>query len=434
MMDSVNQKALKRVIIIGGGFGGLASAKALKRADVQVTLIDKHNFHLFQPLLYQVATGELSPANIASPLRAILRRQSNCEVLMAEVIDIKVDEKTVHLDDGQNLNYDYLIVATGAKHSYFGNDQWQPLAPALKTIEDATEVRKHLLYAFEQAEKTNDPIRREAWLTFVIVGGGPTGVELSGALSEIAHYTMRYDFRRIDPVDAKILLVEASEDPLDAYPKELTAKTKKALEKLKITLVNNSKVVEIFPDKVVIAHKDGGRKDVVTNTVIWAAGIAATPLARALGEHVGANVDRGGRVSVNADLTLDKHPEVMVLGDMCSFTHTEDGKPLPGLAAVAQQQGKYVGNRVAAIAAGQNFDKPFKYRDRGTMAVIGRYQAIVMVGKWRFSGFIAWLMWFFVHILLITQFRSRILIGFQWAFTFISRDRSARLITGEPPK
>lgn len=419
------------VVIIGGGFGGLAAARQLQRAPVRVTLLDKHNYHLFQPLLYQVATGELSPANIASPLRAILRRHRNCTVLLGEVTDIDPAAQKVKLSDGHAVAYDHLIVAAGATHSYFGRNEWQALAPGLKTIEDATEIRKSILYAFEQAEL--DPLRRAAWLTFVIVGGGPTGVELSGALSEIAHHTLRYDFRRIDPVDARILLVEASEDPLDMYPKDLTRNAREALQRLKITLINNSKVTDIYPDKVTITHKDGTKQDVETRTVIWAAGVAASPLAKLLGEVTGADVDRAGRVTVAPDLSLPNQPRISVIGDMAKCLD-RDGQPLPGLAPVAMQQGKYAARRAIALSTGRAFDEPFEYFDKGTMAVIGRFDAIAKVGRFHFHGFIAWLMWLFIHILLIAQFRNRVLVAMQWSWTFLSRDRSARLITGEAPQ
>ncbi len=433
MVKNLKDSERKRVVVVGGGFGGLAAVKKLWRGNLKVTLIDKNNYHLFQPLLYQVATGELSPANIASPLRGILRRQKNCEVLMGEVLDVDLEKQSVKLDDGQNIPYDFLIVATGAKHSYFGKDIWRPLAPGLKTIEDATEIRKHILYAFEQAEKTDDPLARQSWLTFVIVGGGPTGVELAGALSEIANHTLKYDFRRINPVDAKILLVEASENPLDMYPEELTKKTREVLAELKVTLVNNSKVTDILPDKVQITSKDGKLHDIETKTVIWAAGVAATPLARLIGDKVGASVDRAGRITIEPNLTIAGHDNVMLIGDMTSFPHQGE-RILPGLAPVAMQQGQYAAKRINQAAVGKSFDEPFRYFDKGSMAVIGRFEAIAQVGNWKFSGVIAWLMWLFIHILMIAQFRNRLLVSMQWAWTFFSRDRSARLITGEPPQ
>jgi NADH dehydrogenase len=432
-MQNSSKLVKKKVVIIGGGFGGLAAAKSLKGADVDVVLIDRHNYHLFQPLLYQVATGELSPANIASPLRGILRHQKNVLVLLGEVEEVHLSEQSLVLKDGQAVSFDYLIVAAGATHSYFGRDEWQVHAPGLKTVEDATEIRKHILYAFEQAEKEENPLRREKWLTFVIVGGGPTGVELAGALSEIAHYTMRYDFRRINPVDAKILLVEASENPLDMYPESLTAKARENLSDLKVTLVNNSKVTDIFSDKVVITAKDGSAREIETKTVIWAAGVAASPLARKLGEASGAAVDRAGRISVQPDLTLPNYSNVMVIGDMSSFA-VEGARPLPGLAPVAMQQGKFAAKRVIALVHGEVPAAKFEYNDRGSMAVIGRYHAIALIGKRQFSGFIAWFLWLTIHIMMIAQFRNRLLVAAQWAWTFFTRDRSARLITGEEPE
>lgn len=431
-MQNSSKTARKKVVIIGGGFGGLAAAKSFKGANVDVVLIDKHNYHLFQPLLYQVATGELSPANIASPLRGILRHQKNVMVLLGEVDQLDLTGHSLVLTDGQTIAYDYLIVAAGATHSYFGRDDWEPFAPGLKTIEDATEIRKHILYAFEQAEKEDNPLKRQKWLTFVIVGGGPTGVELAGALSEIAHFTMRNDFRRINPLDAKILLVEASENPLDMYPAELTARAKQNLADLKVTLVNNSKVIDIQAEKVVVASKDGSTRDVETKTVIWAAGVAASPLARKLGEASGATVDRAGRVSVQTDLSLPNHPEVMVIGDMSSFA-VEGSRPLPGLAPVAMQQGTFAAKRVIALVNGETPTAKFEYTDRGSMAVIGRFHAIALIGKRQFSGLLAWFLWLTIHIMMITQFRNRFLVAAQWAWTFFTRDRSARLITGDEP-
>ncbi len=306
----------------------------------------------------------------------------------------------------------------------FGRNDWRPYAPGLKTIEDATEIRKHILFAFEQAERDWNPLNRAKWMTFVIVGGGPTGVELAGALSEIANFTLKYDFRRIDPVDAQILLVEASENPLDMYPEELTKEARQNLKDLKVTLVNNSKVTDIQPDKVVITARDGTSRDIETKTVIWAAGVAATPLARQLGEASGATVDRAGRVSVQPDLTLPNRSNVMVIGDMANFL-TEEGKPLPGLAPVAMQQGQFAAKRISDLVLGREPAKQFRYSDRGSMAVIGRYRAIALVKGRKFHGLVAWLLWLFIHILMITQFRNRFLVAVQWAWTFFSRDRSA---------
>ncbi|MFO1062869.1 MAG: NAD(P)/FAD-dependent oxidoreductase [Pirellulales bacterium] len=415
-----------RVLIIGGGFGGLAAAKQLRGKPVRVTLLDRRNFHLFQPLLYQVATGVLSPANIASPLRGILRRQKNCEVLLGEVDGFDLAANAVLLSDGSRVEYDWLITAAGATHSYFGHDEWSTAAPGLKTIEDATEIRKRILFAFEAAEQENDPDRRRAWLTFVIVGGGPTGVELAGALSDIANFTLRYDFRRINPPDARIILVESSKYPLDVFGGDLPEKSLDALRKLHVEVRTETKAIDIQPTHVVL--KSGENTETIfTSTVIWAAGVKASPLGAKLAAAAGLTVDRAGRIPVGEDLSIAGHPNVMVIGDMS--TVMIDGKPLPGLAPVAMQEGQYAAKRILAAPTGKTLS-PFRYHDRGTMAVIGRYRAVAQIGTKRFSGLIAWLLWVLIHIVQITQFRNRVLVMTQWAWTFFSRDRSARLITG----
>lgn len=416
-----------QVLIVGGGFGGLAAAKRMRSVPVDVTLLDRRNYHLFQPLLYQVATGVLSPANIASPLRGILRHHRNCRVLMGQVIDFDLAGQRVIMREGEPIHYDWLIVAAGATHGYFGHDEWEKYAPGLKTIDDATEIRKRILFAFEAAEQESDPVRRRAWLTFVIVGGGPTGVEMAGALSDIAHYTLRHDFRSIRTSDARIVLVEASQYPLDVFPGELPRQSLEALQRLHVEVLQLTKAVDI-QDHYVEVESAGQRRRIDTETVIWAAGVKASPLGARLAAACGATIDRAGRIPVQADLTLPGFANVMVLGDMA--TCLQEGKPLPGLAPVAMQQGQYCAQRIEKSLSGVAVS-PFHYRDRGSMAVIGRYQAVARVGKRNFFGLFAWLMWLVIHIMEITQFRNRLLVMVQWGWTFFTRDRAARLITGE---
>lgn len=421
----------KRVVIVGGGFGGLRAARSLRKANVQVTLVDRRNHHLFQPLLYQVATGDLSPANIASPLRYLLRTQKNCATLLAEVVDFDVVNRRVILADGE-LPYDYLVLAAGATHSYFGNDQWEQYAPGLKTIEGATEIRSRILRAFEAAERETDAAARAAWLTFVIVGAGPTGTELAGALSEISHHTLKHDFRSIDPSEARVMLVEGSPRPLNVYPEPLANKAAKALRDLYVELRVNTMVTNIGEGFVVL-KADGHEERVEARTVIWAAGVAASPLAKKLALATGASTGRAGHVQVNSDLSVNAHPEIMAIGDN-TLCMNESGKPLPGLAPVAMQQGDYAGARIMALESGKRFDKPFKYNDRGSMAVIGRFSAVALVGKRQLSGLPAWFVWVAIHLMEITQFSNRILVLLQWGSSFLFRSRSARLITHSEAK
>ncbi|HSP97528.1 MAG TPA: NAD(P)/FAD-dependent oxidoreductase [Candidatus Dormibacteraeota bacterium] len=420
--------AATRVVIIGGGFGGLYATRALRRAPVEVTLIDRRNFHLFQPLLYQVATGGLSPGEIASPLRAVVTRQKNTRVLLGEVEAIDLERRCVRLSDGE-VPYDELIVATGATHHYFGHDEWEPLAPGLKTIEDATEIRRRILLAFETAEREPDAAEREAWLTFVVVGAGPTGVELAGALSEIANDTLKNDFRVVHPRDSRILLVEAADRVLPPYPPDLSEKARRSLERLGVTVRLQTSVTAIAPDAVTVAT--GGRSEVIkSHTVLWAAGVAASPLARQLATATGATVDRNGRIHVQSDLSLPGHPEVVLIGDM---VHVEqDGALLPGVAPVAMAQGRYAAQRVATRCAGRE-PPPFRYRDKGTMATIGRSSAVADLRFVRFSGLLAWLAWLFIHLLYLVEFENRLLVLVQWAFMYFTRNRGARLITGDDP-
>lgn len=417
-------------MIIGGGFGGLYAARHLKRAPVQLTVLDRRNFHLFQPLLYQVATGALSPANIAAPLRALLKHQKNTEVLLGEAIDIDVARRQVVLRDGA-VDYDTLIVATGATHHYFGHREWEKLAPGLKTIEDATGIRARILMAFEAAERETDPERLRAWLTFIVVGGGPTGVELAGQLGEMAHQTLRKDFRRIDTRQARILLVEGTDRVLPAFPQKLSASTEKALLRLGVTVCTNALVTDVQADFVAIQRGEPIER-VPTHTVLWAAGVQASPLGPKLAAATGAQLDRSGRVMVQDDLTLPGHPEIFIIGDFAHFR--QDGQPLPGVAQVAMQQGRYAAKLLQSRLQGQTLP-PFRYHNHGNMATIGRLAAVVDLGWLSFSGFFAWLAWLFIHLIYIVQFQNRLLILMQWGILFLTRNRSARLITGaEPPR
>lgn len=417
-----------RVVIVGGGFGGLYAAKAMP-SSVSVTLVDRRNFHLFQPLLYQVATGELSPANIAVPLRSLLRRKRQTEVLLAEVADFDVPGRRVILTDGR-IAYDSLIVSAGLQFNYFGHDEWRRLAPGLKSIEDATTIRGRLLTAFEQAERVTDPAVRQQRLTFVIVGGGATGVEMAGALAELARYTLRHDFRSINPADARVLLVEGRDRLLDAFPEDLAHRTASTLEKLGVAVRTGAQVTDIRPHEVTIKH--GLETEVIaTDNVLWTAGVRTTPLADRLASAAGAATDRMARIIVEPDLTIAGHPEVFVIGDMAHCVG-QDGQPLPGVAPVAMQQGRYVARVIAARALGKPSPSPFHYFDRGSMAVIGRSSAVANVRGWHLSGFLAWLAWLFIHLMYVAQFQNRLLVLVQWAWNYLTWNRSARLITGEP--
>ncbi len=393
---------------------------------VQVTLIDRRNFHLFQPLLYQVATGSLSPANIAAPLRSILERQTNCEVLLGDVRGFDIVAKRVLLDDSQ-IPYDTLIVAAGARHSYFDHPEWERFAPGLKTIEDATEIRRRLLTAFEVAERESDLDQRRSCLTFVVVGGGPTGVELAGAIAEIARHSLKYEFRHINPADARVLLIEAGERVLGSYPPELSQKAQRSLERLGVTVKTKTKVSSIAADHVLL-DSIGETTTLPTRSVVWAAGVEASPLAKELAVGTGATLDRAGRIRVEPDLSLPGHPEIFVLGDMADYSH-QGGKPLPGVAQVAIQQGRFVAKLVGRRLSGKTLPK-FYYRDLGSMATIGRSAAVADFGKLRFGGWLAWILWLVVHLMSLVGFRNRFLVLVQWGWNYFSYDRSARLITG----
>lgn len=416
----------KKVILVGGGFAGLYAAQALRRAPVDVTLIDRRNFHLFQPLLYQVATGGLSPADIASPLRGVLARQENAKVVQGAVTGLDAIHRQVLVGEAA-LEYDFLIVATGSKHHYFGNDRWQSVAPGLKTVEDALAMRRRILSAFERAEVERDPRRREALLTFVVVGGGPTGVELAGAIGELANHTLRNNFRSIDPADAKILLIEATGRILPVYPASLSDKAQRSLERLGVTVTTNRLVKDISPDHVLLEGPTG-EQQLPTQTVLWAAGVTASSFGEKVAAATSSTTDRQGRILVNPDLSIPGFPEIFVCGDLAHFKQNE--QPLPGLAPVAMQQGAYVARRIGRQLRGKE-TPPFRYRDWGTMAVIGRASAVAQLGRLRLHGYLAWLVWLFIHLINLVEFENRILVLIQWGWNYFTRNRSARLITND---
>lgn len=410
---------LPQVVVIGGGFAGLAAARRLAGVACEVTLVDRHNHHVFQPLLYQVATAGLSPGDIASPIRWILRKQARLRVLLATVTSIDCAAKQVALDETGSLPYDYLIVCAGATHSYFGHDEWRRIAPGLKTLDDALAVRRRLLLAFEEAELVADPARQRFLMTFVIVGGGPTGVELAGALAEIARQALRSEYDAIDPATARIVLIEAGPSILPAFPESLRGSARRALERLGVEVREGAAVTQIGAGEVQL-----GAERLAAHTILWAAGVAASPLARDLGPAL----DRAGRVMVERDLSVAGHPGVFVVGDLACFTH-QTGVPLPGVAQVAQQMGKAAAANVARLINGEA-PRGFRYFDPGNMATIGRAAAIADFGFLRVSGFPGWLMWLFVHILFLIGFRNRLSVLLQWAAAYLTYQRSVRLITG----
>ncbi len=409
----------KRVVIIGGGFGGLYAAKTLDKIPVRITLVDRRNYHLFQPLLYQVATAALNPSDIAAPIRAILRGQENVSVIMGDAMAIDLDRKRIRLTDGE-LAYDLLIIATGATHSYFSHPEWEENAPGLKTIEDALEIRRRVLLAFEAAERESDPERQRAWLTFVVVGAGPTGVELAGALSEIARQTMLRDFRRITPSSARVILIEGHERVLPPYPPDLSEKAAAQLRALGVEVMTGTIVTRINDHEVCC-----GETTIPTRTVLWAAGVQASPLARGLG----VPLDRAGRVLVAPDLSVPGHPEVFVIGDLAAVTQS-DGTPVPGVAPAAIQGGIHTAKNIARILNGQP-TIPFRYRDKGSLATIGRASGVADFGRIKLSGFIAWAAWLGIHIVFLIGFRNRLLVMLQWAWAYVTYQRGARLITGK---
>ena len=407
------------VVIIGGGFAGLWATRALREARVRITLIDRTNHHLFQPLLYQVATAGLSSSDIAAPLRRILRRQANVEVRLGTVDRIEPDERRVHLDAESSVTYDILVVATGATHAYFGNDQWEPFAPGLKTLKDAVRIRRRILTAFERAEAEEDPGKRAAWLNFGIVGGGPTGVELAGTLAEIAHHTLRHEFRHIDPASAKVRLIEAGPRVLATFPESLSAKARKQLERLRVEVVTGKPVTEITDEGYRL-----GDEFVAAKTVVWAAGVAASPLAKSLR----VPLDRAGRVKVEPDLTVPGRPEIFVAGDLASIAI--DGKPVPGIAPAAKQMGNHVA-RVIRDRLDGKAAAPFRYKDYGNLATIGRMAAVVDLRGFKFSGAIAWMFWLVAHIFFLIGFRNRVAVMLNWLWAYATYDRAARVVVGD---
>jgi NADH dehydrogenase len=418
-----------RVVLVGGGFGGLYAAKGLRRCPARLTLVDRRNFHLFQPLLYQVATGSLSPGDVASPLRAILRENKRAEVLLGEVTAIDPRSRRVFLRDG-DVHYDTLILATGATHSYFGHPEWAAAAPGLKTVEDAVEIRQKILFAFEAAERESDPEKRSAWLTFVIVGGGPTGVELAGALGEIANDTLKDDFRAIRPSTARILLFDASPRILSAYPPHLSETAERHLIELGVRTRTGVSVTAI-DDSGVTVQTTRGAEFIHARTVLWAAGVQASPLGRILADRTGATLDRTGRVMVGSDLTVPGHPEIFVIGDL-AHCPGHDGRPLPGVAPVAIQQGRYVARVIACRLQGEQAPAPFRYYNRGNLATIGRARAVMDVGPVKMGGFLAWLAWIFIHLMYLVGFENRLVVLTRWAYQYLTFNRGARLITGLP--
>ena len=409
------------VVVVGAGFGGLEAARKLARLPVDVTVIDRHNYHLFQPLLYQVATAALSPADIAQPIRAVLRDQQNATVLLDEVIGVDLAARRVETRFGRSRSYDYLILATGSQYAYFGHDDWPRLAPGLKSIDDATLIRRRLLLAFEEAETVTDPEIRQRLLTFVLVGAGPTGVEMAGALAELAHATLSRDFRHIDPHTAHILLVEAGPRVLSGFPERLAAFARRSLERMGVEVLLDTPIEAIEGDGVV-----AGGKRIEAANVIWCAGVEASPVARWLGVPAG----QGGRVRVAPDLSVPGHAEIFVIGD-AAFVTGPTGEPLPGLAPVAKQQGQYVGELVARLVRREPAPPPFRYRDQGALATIGRHSAIADLGWIRLTGSVAWVLWGVVHILFLIGFRNRMAVFLNWIWAWLTYGRGARLITGD---
>lgn len=430
MMPAVQQKPSSdplRIVIIGGGFGGLAVAKGLRGLRADVTVIDRRNFHLFQPLLYQVATGGLSPANISVPLRAALKRFRNTTVLLSEVESINIQDRTMRLREGKKCVYDVLVLATGARHNYFGHDEWEAQAPGLKTIEDAIEIRRRVLSLFEEAELETDPEKQRALLRFVVVGGGPTGVELAGALGEIAHQTLRGNFRRVDPSIAEVILVEASSQILNGYRPRLVERAKEALARLGVSVRERAKVEEVAGDHIVV-NAEGKLEKISSRCVLWAAGVTASPLGKSLADQAGVPTDSAGRVSVASDLTLPGHPEIFIIGDLARIV--QDGKLVQGVAPAAMQGGEYVAAVLRKRVADPSFrPRPFRYHDKGAMTSIGRSYAIVQLQRVAFAGFGAWLLWLWVHIAYLAQFANRLLVLIQWGWNYFTLNRSARIIT-----
>ncbi|MCW0424558.1 NAD(P)/FAD-dependent oxidoreductase [Xanthomonas sacchari] len=419
----MNDTPVPHLIVVGGGFAGLWATRALARTPLRITLIDRRNHHLFQPLLYQVATAGLSAPDIAAPLRQILRHQDNVEVRLGEVVDIDKQARQVRLADGQALAYDYLLVATGATHAYFGHDDWAAHAPGLKTLDDALQLRRHLLLAFERAEAETDPAARAAWLSFAIVGGGPTGVELAGTLAEIARHTLKHEFRRIDPAEARVRLIEAGPRVLSSFPEHLSAKAQQQLEKLGVEVLTGVPVADIDAHGYRL-----GDAFVPARTVVWAAGVAASPLAKTLQTPL----DRSGRVQVQPDLSVPGHPELFVAGDLAALQQA-DGRPVPGVAPAAKQMGRHVADTLRRRLRGDTASVPFRYADYGNLATIGRMAAIVHLGRLQLSGVLAWWFWLAAHVFFLIGFRNRVVVLLNWAWAYWSYQRAARIILGDPP-
>ena len=399
-----------RVVIVGGGFGGLYCARALARKPARITLVDRKNHHVFQPLLYQVATGSLSPGEVSAPLRSIFSRQKNTQVLLGEVSDLDAGARKVILRDGAAFDYDSLIVATGSQSFYFGHDQWREWAPSLKSVEEATAIRHKILYAFEAAERSSDAEERRAWLTFVIVGGGATGVELAGALGEISGQTLKHDFRSINPRDARILILDGGPRVLTAFPEDLSAEAEKSLHRLGAGIRTGVMVTEVDANSVTFRSPDGTVERLATKTVLWAGGVHVSGFGRVLAERTGAKTDRGGRLAMNPDLTIPGYPEIYVVGDLAGLAG-KDGKQLPGVAQVAMQGGAYAARAIEARLTGHREIAPFHYFDKGDLAVIGRAAAVARIFGFRLHGLIAWLVWLFVHIMYLVQFQNRLLVS-----------------------
>lgn len=417
-----------KIVILGGGFGGLVAAQTLKRSNACVTLIDKRNFHLFQPLLYQVATGSLSPGQVASPLRAVLSRQKNTEVLLGEAVDLNPGSKKVILRDGAEFSYDSLIIATGSQTSYYGQDTWRAFAPSLKTVEEATAIRHKLLYAFERAERSASEADARAWLTFVIVGAGATGLELAGALAEIARETLRNDFRHINPTEARIILLDSAPRVLTAYPEDLSAKAEKLVSRLGVEVLTNAMVNNIDADGVYYTH-GGKASKLPARTVLWAGGVTANDFGRRVAQRTHAETDRSGRIQLQPDLSIPNYPDIFIVGDL-ALSLDENGKPLPGVAQVAIQGGRYAAKTIESRLEGKRSIPPFHYFNKGDMAVIGRAAAVANVFGLHISGFPAWFIWLFIHLMYIVQFQSRVQVFIEWGFEYLTFSRGARLITG----
>jgi NADH dehydrogenase len=417
-----------RVIVLGGGFGGLSAVQRLKRAPVEVILIDRRNFHLFQPLMYQIATGSLSPGEIAAPLRGVLNRQKNTQVLLGEVSDIDPAAKKIQLLDGATFDYDSLIVATGSQTSYYGNDGWREWAPSLKSVEEATAIRHKILYAFERAERAATHEESRAWLTFVIVGAGATGMELAGALAEIANETLKNDFRHINPQEARILLVEGGSRVLPSFPEDLSAKAEKLVAKLGVEVMKGVMVTSIDGNGVTFRRGDK-TESLPAHTVLWAGGVETTTFGRKLAQRTHAETDKSGRIKVNSDLTIPNYPDIFIVGDLAHATD-KDGKPMPGVAQVAIQGGAFAAKTIKSRIENKKAEAAFHYFNKGDMAVIGRAAAVANIFGLHLSGFIAWFTWLFVHLIYIVEFQNRVMVFIQWGFEYLTFSRGARLITG----